>query len=81
MPFVIFVGREQYRAFDKLFYDLVDTTPTSLKTQVCDDSPRSALLVLAFVKTCVKKALGAADHLSLTAIPHRVCRKGWSDAQ
>jgi predicted ATPase len=76
---VYFVGREQYRAFDKLFYDLVGGSalaPTSLKTQgrrvtIPLSSMNKCIARFSFEDLC-KKALGAADYLVIGQQFHTV---------
>jgi predicted ATPase len=76
---VYFVGREQYRAFDKLFYELVGGSalaPTSLKTQgrrvtIPLSSMNKCIARFSFEDLC-KKALGAADYLVIGQQFHTV---------
>lgn len=76
---VYFVGKDQYRAFDKLFYDLVggsSLAPTSLKTQgrhvtIPLSSMNKCIARFSFADLC-KKALGAADYLVIGQQFHTV---------
>jgi protein AFG1 len=76
---VYFIGRDQYRAFDKLFYEIAGGSalaPTSLKTQ-----GRRVTIPLSSVSKCIArfsfddlcaKALGAADYLVIGQQFHTV---------
>jgi predicted ATPase len=76
---VYFVGRDQYHAFDKLFYELVGgsaVAPTSLKTQgrrvtIPLSSMNKCIARFSFADLC-KKALGAADYLVIGQQFHTV---------